>query len=79
MISQIKKYLRKSENKSRHFYKRSEGDRVSILKKNNPKQFICEICENRFYEHFKSIASCNLHADNINGSEGNEGTVFSKI
>ena len=66
-----------------------EGDRLNILKKNNPKQFFAKFKKKfkalsketigDFYEDFKSITSCTSQSD-IFRSEGSEGgCIFEEL
>lgn len=75
-----KRIYKKHEAKAKRIYKNTEGDQLSLLKQNNPKQFFAKfkkrsktnsnISLENFYEHFKSIASTQDDGDIESGNEG---------
>ena len=77
------------ERQSRRKYLRAEGNRISLLRKINPKQFhkafskksrfpSTDLRLSNFYEHFKSVCSNNVGNYDIN-SEHNDSCVFEEL
>ena len=85
----IKKRLyKKYEARAKRLYMKSEGDRLELLKKNNPKQFFAKFKKRRgistkvslreFYDYFKNVS--NAQEDNVIENDSTEGNcIFEEL
>ena len=84
-----KRIYKKTERKLKRSYTALEGDRLNILKKNNPKQFFAKfkkkikapskVTIGDFYEHFKCITSCTSHSDIFRNESSEGGCIFEEL
>jgi hypothetical protein len=84
-----KREYKRYERQSRRKYLRSEGNRINLLSKINPKQFhkafkknsrspITSLSLDNFFEHFKSVCSNDVDTDH-NLSVQTECCVFKEL
>jgi hypothetical protein len=75
-LVKIKKIYKSNHNKKKQAYMRLEGDMLSKLKTNNPKQFFskfskkkskCNVPLQELFSHFKDLASENQDVENNDG------------
>ena len=83
-----KRIYKKEETKLKRLYKQAEGNRLNILKKNNPRQFFAKfnkrskstpkVSLENFYEHFKHITQIEEIGDSNDANVSGE-CVFDEL
>jgi exonuclease III len=92
ILMQKKKRYKSTHNTRKQSYMRTEGNMLSQLKRNNPRQFYakfakktskCSVPLQKLFEHFKDLASENQQDIDVNNSVGDSNdtndTVFEEL